>query len=52
MRLKKAERGRHVTGAAPGSDTVTAGGGPLSSFCNKRGKARAEAPPGGEWSIR
>ena len=43
---EKRERGRHVRGAAPGLDTVTAGGGPLSSFCNKRGNARAATPPG------
>ena len=43
---EKSERGRHVTGAAPGLDTFTAGGGPLSSFCNKRGNARAETPRG------
>ena len=47
---EKSERGRHVTGAAPGLDTVTAGGGPVSSFCNKRGNARAARRPGaGEW---
>src|ERR1044071_6076343 len=44
MTSEKCKCGRHVTGAAPGSDTAAAGGGPLSSFCNNRGKARA-APP-------
>ena len=47
---EKSERGRHVTGAAPGLDMVTAGGGPVSSFCNKSWQRKGgEASRAGEW---
>src|SRR4051812_2457347 len=42
-----------LRGAAPGLDTSTAGGGPLSSFCNKHGNARAETPhSASEWANK
>ena len=47
--MQKNEGGRHVTGAPPGSSTVTAGGEPMSSFCNNRGEARPTRVPGGPY---